>query len=154
MADLDTNAATVWQPGVAVRDWKPTPRRKEDKMVNERDGSDKENATPKPVNRSHYFGACPECGDTDGYLNVGKNHWFVCDAHRTRWYIGSNLFSLSPDEGEAEWETNRALLEGYRDVVRLPMTDPDEENIQPPHDHPVERNLPRTKPEQDDDIPF
>ena len=37
----------------------------------------------------HYFGGCPECGNTDGYMNVGSEHWFVCDVHRIKWFIGS-----------------------------------------------------------------
>ena len=24
-----------------------------------------------------YFGLCPTCHKTDGYLNVGSSHWFV-----------------------------------------------------------------------------
>jgi len=42
----------------------------------------------------NYFGGCPECGGTHGYLNVNRNHWFVCDDHKTAWFIGSNIFSL------------------------------------------------------------
>lgn len=50
----------------------------------------------------HYFGGCPECGDTDGYTNVGRGHWFYCNSHRAKWCIGSNLFSSWKDETEAE----------------------------------------------------
>ncbi len=49
-----------------------------------------------------YFGTCPDCGDHDGYLSVGSGHWFYCRTHRTRWFIGSNLFSAWRDETEAE----------------------------------------------------
>jgi len=49
-----------------------------------------------------YFGLCPECGKTDGYVSVGCDHWFICEAHRTRWPIGANLFSSYLYETEEE----------------------------------------------------
>jgi hypothetical protein len=48
------------------------------------------------------FGGCPECGRTDGYLNAGRTHWFFCDAHKTMWLGGINMFSGCRDETEAE----------------------------------------------------
>ena len=45
-----------------------------------------------------YFGGCPTCGRTDGCVNYGSEHWFVCRRHRTRWSPGSNLFSGWRDE--------------------------------------------------------
>ena len=24
------------------------------------------------------FGGCPTCHKTDGFLNIGRDHWFVC----------------------------------------------------------------------------
>jgi hypothetical protein len=45
-----------------------------------------------------YFGDCPICHKNDGYLNVGRNHWFICTAHKTKWCIGANLFSSAMDE--------------------------------------------------------
>ncbi len=50
----------------------------------------------------HYFGGCPECGNQDGYTNVGKAHWIFCKAHRTMWCIGWNLFSSWQYETEDE----------------------------------------------------
>jgi hypothetical protein len=49
-----------------------------------------------------YFGWCPHCRNNDGYLNVGRSHWFVCDEHKTKWCIGANLFSSWRDETEEE----------------------------------------------------
>jgi hypothetical protein len=49
-----------------------------------------------------YFGACPYCGKNDGYVNIGRSHWFKCDEHQTRWLVGSNLFSSWQYETEAE----------------------------------------------------
>ncbi|HUE95105.1 MAG TPA: hypothetical protein VMN39_00510 [Longimicrobiaceae bacterium] len=48
------------------------------------------------------MGTLPECYRTDGYINVGKGHWFYCKAHRTKWFIGANLFSSWTHETEAE----------------------------------------------------
>src|SRR5262245_42500917 len=45
------------------------------------------------VGRGDYFGVCPVCRTSDGYLNVGRDHWFVCHEHGQRWCAGSNLFS-------------------------------------------------------------
>ena len=50
----------------------------------------------------HYFGGCPECGDQNGYTNVGRSHWAYCIAHKTMWCIGWNLFSSWQNETEAE----------------------------------------------------
>ena len=63
-----------------------------------------------------YFGACPVCGKTDGYLNVGRNHWFVCREHKKKWCAGSNLFSDWRDETEEKHEENAKLLESYETV--------------------------------------
>jgi hypothetical protein len=63
-----------------------------------------------------YFGWCPECGSHDGYCNIGRDHWVFCDAHRTKWWVGSNLFSAWRDDDEATWERNAEHLAAYRVV--------------------------------------
>ena len=79
-------------------------------------------------NRKHYFGGCPYCGDTSGYLNVGRGHIFVCDEHKTAWPIGSNLFSSWREENEEIWENNKNLLDReYKFVEPLPYEPIDEE---------------------------
>jgi hypothetical protein len=40
-----------------------------------------------------HFGLCPTCHQSDGYLNIGRGHWFRCDTHRVYWFAGSNLFA-------------------------------------------------------------
>lgn len=65
---------------------------------------------------SYYFGDCPECGRNDGYLNVGQAHWFLCDEHKTKWCIGSNLFSTWQGETEETWLRNADKLAGYQEV--------------------------------------
>lgn len=62
------------------------------------------------------FGWCPECGQECPYLNLGRDHWFYCDAHRVRWRGGSNVFSSWLHEDEATWACNLALIWPYREV--------------------------------------
>ena len=62
------------------------------------------------------FGDCPKCGKNDGYLNVGREHWFVCGKHRVKWFVGTNLFSSWRYETEQDWERSYALLAGYREI--------------------------------------
>ena len=73
----------------------------------------------------NYFGGCPVCGGTDGYLNIYKNHMFRCDKHKTCWSIGWNLFSSWRHETEDEWKRNADMLSGYREVkpVDSPIAD-------------------------------
>jgi hypothetical protein len=74
---------------------------------------------------ANYFGTCPECGRCDGYVNVGKSHWFYCQRHETRWSPGSNLFSSWRYETEAEQREKSAFMyegEGYRVVEPLTPT--------------------------------
>jgi hypothetical protein len=49
-----------------------------------------------------YFGVCPHCGKNDGFINVGRSHWFFCKEHRVKWCAGANLFSSWRHETEAE----------------------------------------------------
>jgi hypothetical protein len=56
----------------------------------------------------HYWGVCPVCHKTDGFLNAGKTHIFICREHKTRWIVGANLFSSWRDETEEE---QRALYD-------------------------------------------
>ena len=72
-------------------------------------------------NTEHYFGACPECGETDGYMNVGKDHWNVCERHKTCWPIGANLFSSWEEERQEDWDCNAEKLSGYHRVEPLKM---------------------------------
>jgi hypothetical protein len=51
---------------------------------------------------SGYFGLCPICKNTDGYINIGRGHWYLCKEHKVRWFVGENLFSSWRDETEEE----------------------------------------------------
>lgn len=83
------------------------------------------------------FGGCPECGGEDGFLNVGREHWFVCARHRTKWFVGGNLFSGWRDEPEEAWQENASRLSGYREV--LPITSR----------RPVVRKIPKPESEEE-----
>ncbi len=63
-----------------------------------------------------HFGNCPECGRTDGYINVFKDHYFRCDEHKTVWFVGRNLYSSWRHETEEDWQHNRERLIDYRVV--------------------------------------
>jgi hypothetical protein len=81
---------------------------------------------PKVVTTDHYFGGCPQCGDTDGMRNVGRDHWYFCAAHRTKWTVGANLFSGWRDENPAIWAANARWLEKFSEVEPvLPARDDD-----------------------------
>ena len=80
-----------------------------------------------------YFGTCPVCHNTDGCLNIERDHWFVCHEHRVRWFIGANLFSSWKYESEEIWQKNAKLIEDYADVKphrssvwNAPMVDTEE----------------------------
>ena len=83
-------------------------------------------ATDK-ITTDEYFGGCPKCGESDGHLNVGRNHWAVCDTHKTTWPIGENLFSGWHDETEADWQRNEEKLAGYRQVEPIHYEPTEEE---------------------------
>ncbi len=68
------------------------------------------------VTTDQYFGGCPHCGGNDGYMNVGSEHWFRCDEHRTNWKAGSNLFSGWRNEDETIWRENEYRLAEYQTV--------------------------------------
>jgi hypothetical protein len=70
-----------------------------------------------------YFGVCPYCFHTDGYLNIGRTHLGTCDTHRVYWEIGGNLFSDWKDENEEIWESNRQLIRSYTKVKPFRSTD-------------------------------
>jgi hypothetical protein len=81
-----------------------------------------------------YFGACPVCGRTDGYMNVGGNHWFVCDEHKTAWPIGYNLFSSWEDETPEIWAENERRLACFSVVQPIYPPHPDRAGADKPAD--------------------
>jgi hypothetical protein len=61
------------------------------------------------------FGLCPNCKGSDGFLNVGPYHWFVCDQHIARWNMTNRVLDWE-DEDMATWEANVELLDKYTEV--------------------------------------
>jgi hypothetical protein len=68
------------------------------------DGTNRGGTTMKTAeqNADDHFGVCPHCGKNDGYLNVGRSHWFYCKEHRVKWCSGANLFSWWRHQTEEE----------------------------------------------------
>lgn len=62
-------------------------------------------------------GSCPTCGKNDGFVNLGKEHWFICREHKMKWFGGSNLFEGWKDQTIAQSLSVEALLEGYTEVL-------------------------------------
>jgi hypothetical protein len=65
-----------------------------------------------------YFGVCPICKGTDGYVNIGRSHWSICKQHRARWFIGENVFSSWHDKTESEQQREREEIgfDAFTDV--------------------------------------
>ena len=75
---------------------------------------------PAAATTVEYFGGCPHCGRNDGYMNIGREHWFFCTRHKTKWLHGSNIFSGWRDEGEETWKLNGFRLAEYMSVTPVP----------------------------------
>jgi hypothetical protein len=50
----------------------------------------------------NHFGTCPHCHKTDGFINIGSVHVFLCREHKLKWCVGSNLFSCWRHQTEDE----------------------------------------------------
>jgi hypothetical protein len=71
---------------------------------------------------TNYFGGCPICGQTNGYLNAGKSHCFYCVEHKTSWCVGSNLLSSWKSETEEEQRAKWMAvgMDDFADVKPIP----------------------------------
>jgi len=85
------------------------------------------NVIPFPeIQYSTHCGVCPNCGKSDGFVNLGKEHWFICRDHKTKWFAGVNLFEGWENQTVAQTENIAVMLESYKDVV--PLRNIDEEH--------------------------
>ena len=50
-------------------------------------------------------------------MNTGREHWAYCDEHKTKWIVGSNLFSSWREQTEEDWSANAKYLADYREIV-------------------------------------
>ena len=71
------------------------------------------------ITGTQYYGSCPLCGKTDGYLDTPGGHVFVCDTHKTSWLVGSGLFTVEASDDELR--ANRDKLAVYREVEPLAL---------------------------------
>lgn len=65
---------------------------------------------------NHHFGGCPQCGRNNGYFNIGRDHWAMCENHKTKWHIGVNLFPTWQKEGQEIWDKNTESFSEYEEV--------------------------------------
>lgn len=64
-----------------------------------------------------FNGHCPVCDRAaDRVYNIGRSHWCVCDEHRLKWCLGSNLFSGWQRESPGDWVANELRLGEYEAV--------------------------------------
>ncbi len=76
------------------------------------------NVIPIPeIQYSKHCGVCPICNKTDGFVNLGKEHWFICRDHKTKWFVGVNLFEGWENQTVAQAQSIEMLLNGYKEVV-------------------------------------
>lgn len=76
------------------------------------------------------WGGCPECHGNDGYLNVlgdlGMEHWFFCESHKVRWYVGTDLFCTWRDMPREALQEQAEQAKALRPVEPwYPQTVPD-----------------------------
>ena len=63
------------------------------------------------------FGGCPKCGNNSGYLHIGRQHWFYCDEHHTRWNAGTDVFTNRQFQVDRQSGANEKKLFDYQEVV-------------------------------------
>lgn len=71
------------------------------------------------VQYSKQFGVCPICSKTDGFVNLGKEHWFICRDHETKWFVGINLFEGWQNQTVAQAQGIEAMLDKYKEIDPL-----------------------------------
>jgi len=78
------------------------------------------NVIPFPqIQYSMRCGICPKCNKSDGFVNLGKEHWFICRDHKIKWFGGINLFEGWENQTVAQAESIAVMLDSYKEVVAL-----------------------------------
>jgi hypothetical protein len=75
--------------------------------------------TQQEITFEECFGGCPECGKSDGYVNVHRIQYGFCEKHECYWMIGANYFSCWRDETWENWQRNAAMLADFREVEEI-----------------------------------
>jgi hypothetical protein len=84
------------------------------------------NVMPFPeIQYSMHCGVCPKCGKSDGFVNLGKEHWFICRVHKSKWFAGANLFEGWENQTVAQAQSIELMLDSYKEIV--PVRSIDEE---------------------------
>ncbi len=81
-----------------------------------------DDTSPLPEARSGTrFGRCPDCDNTSDdeheCRNIGREHWFFCTEHKTKWCAGENLMSSYQHETEFTYLKNVEFLSDYRERI-------------------------------------
>ncbi|MCZ6803438.1 MAG: hypothetical protein O7D86_05775 [Proteobacteria bacterium] len=88
------------------------------------------NVIPFPeIQYSKHCGVCPKCSKSDGFVNLGKEHWFICRDHKAKWFGGINLFEGWENQTVAQSESIAVMLESYKEVIPLRSTDEEHTKI-------------------------
>jgi hypothetical protein len=69
-----------------------------------------------PEESSDHFGRCPICWSFGEQLNIERNNFVVCRAHRVYWLIGWNLLGSWRHENTDIWQRNAEVLEQFMEV--------------------------------------
>ncbi|MFT5132312.1 MAG: hypothetical protein ACI9SC_000777 [Gammaproteobacteria bacterium] len=81
------------------------------------------NVLPFPdIQHTRHYGACPDCGKSDGFVNLGIEHWFICREHKNKWLAGTNLFDDWMNQTVAQSQSAEILLRSYLDVLPVRST--------------------------------
>ncbi|HUI21321.1 MAG TPA: hypothetical protein VLZ74_09790 [Methylocella sp.] len=107
------------------------------------------------MSTDNYFGVCPVCGKTDGYINTGRVHWFFCKEHKLRWWAGINLFSSWQHETEEEQRRQYDEL-GFGAFTAIKPADGAGEEVVRDEDYYAwaEKNEGAAAPSSDEEVPF
>ena len=78
------------------------------------------NVMPFPeIQYSIRCGVCSKCGKTDGFVNLGKEHWFICRDHKSKWLAGINMYEGWKNQTVAQTESIELMLSSYKEIVPL-----------------------------------
>lgn len=82
------------------------------------------NVMPFPeIQYSKHCGLCPKCGKSDGYVNLGKEHWIICRDHKFKWFVGVNLFDGWQNQTVAQAQSIELMLNSYKEIVPVRNTE-------------------------------
>jgi hypothetical protein len=52
-------------------------------------------------------------------VNLGKEHWFICSDHETKWFVDINLFEGWQNQTVAQVKGIEAMLDNYKEIDPL-----------------------------------